>query len=162
MNQSMWNLLLTYIICVIWKASFFEGYLIAYIKLADRKRNGLVFPFLSYHFRSKNYRGLINPIWKRDGRRIYKSSPMKSFCPSKKKCNLGGQLGDKFGEKRQIWTLKNKKTENMGIIHSAWNKANYEQYLQMICFSLQKNTFPRRIYFPTQNLLSNAEHLTHW
>ena len=33
---------------------------------------------------------------------------MKSFCPSKKKCNLGGRLGDKFGEKRQIWTLKNK------------------------------------------------------
>ena len=38
-------LLLTYIICVIWKVSFFEGYLIAYIKLANRKRNVLVFPF---------------------------------------------------------------------------------------------------------------------
>ena len=33
---------------------------------------------------------------------------MKSFCPSKKKCNLGGQLGDKLGEKRQIWKLENK------------------------------------------------------
>ena len=38
-------LLLAYIICVIWKVSFFEGYLIAYIKLANRKRNVLVFPF---------------------------------------------------------------------------------------------------------------------
>ena len=27
----------------------------------------------------------------------------------------------------------------------------------MICFSLQKNTFPRRIYFPTQNLLPDAK-----
>lgn len=30
---------------MIWKESFFEGYLIAYIKLANRKRNVLVFPF---------------------------------------------------------------------------------------------------------------------
>ena len=27
----------------------------------------------------------------------------------------------------------------------------------MICFSLQKNTFPRRIYFPTQNLLPDTK-----
>ena len=30
-------------------------------------------------------------------------------------------------------------------------------FLQKVCFSLQKNSFPRRIYFPTQNLLSHAE-----
>ena len=30
---------------MIWKESFFEGYLIAYIKFANSKRNVLVFPF---------------------------------------------------------------------------------------------------------------------
>ena len=33
---------------------------------------------------------------------------VKSFCPSRKKCYFGGQLGDKLGEKRKIWKLKNK------------------------------------------------------
>ncbi|MBQ8466345.1 MAG: hypothetical protein IJ546_01450, partial [Prevotella sp.] len=31
---------------------------------------------------------------------------MKSFCPSRKKCYFGGQLGDKLGENRQIRKLK--------------------------------------------------------
>ena len=33
---------------------------------------------------------------------------MRYFCPSAIFDYLWGQLGDKFGEKRQIWTLKNK------------------------------------------------------
>jgi len=28
------------------------------------------------------------------------------FCPSKKKCNLGGQLGEKMGDNLQISKLK--------------------------------------------------------
>ena len=31
---------------------------------------------------------------------------MNSFCPPKRKCNFGGQLGDKLVEKEQIWKLK--------------------------------------------------------
>lgn len=92
---------------MIWKESFFEGYLIAYIKLANRKRNVLVFPFCRITSEARIIGVLLIPFEK-GMEKEYESSPMKSFCPSKKKCNLGGQLGDKFGEKRQIWTLKNK------------------------------------------------------
>ena len=35
-----------------------------------------------------------------DGKREYESSPMKSICSSKKKCNLGGELGGQIGRKK--------------------------------------------------------------
>lgn len=74
---------------------------------------------------------------------------MKSFCPSKKKCNLGGQLGDKFGEKRQIWTLKNKNLQ----IWALFIVLEIKQIMSNICrwyVFFQKITFPRKIYFPMQ------------
>ena len=39
---------------------------------------------------------------------------------------------------------------------NAWNDVIYELYLQIICFSLQKN------HFPTQNLLSHAPSTINW
>lgn len=73
---------------------------------------------------------------------------MKSFCPSKKKCNLGGQLGDKFGEKRQIWTLKNKNLQ----IWALFIVLEIKQIMSNICrwyVFLCKNHFPMQkvLYF---------------
>lgn len=75
---------------------------------------------------------------------------MKSFCPSKKKCNLGGQLGDKFGEKRQIWTLKNKNLQ----IWALFIVLEIKQIMSNIC---RWYVFLCKNHFPTQNLLSDAK-----
>ena len=72
------------------------------------------------------------------------------FCPSAIFGYLGGQAGGgKKSESLQILKLKikNCKTDKKLI---AWNKANYEQYLQIICFSLQKKS------------LANTAYLHHW
>lgn len=79
---------------------------------------------------------------------------MKSFCPSKKKCNLGGQLGDKFGEKRQIWTLKNKNLQ----IWALFIVLEIKQIMSNIC---RWYVFLCKNHFPTQNLLPDAEVLKH-
>ena len=75
---------------------------------------------------------------------------MKSFCPSKKKCNLGGQLGDKFGEKRQIWTLKNKNLQ----IWALFIVLEIKQIMSNIC---RWYVFLCKNHFPTQNLLPDAK-----
>ncbi len=69
----------------------------------------------------------------------------------KKKWYFGEQLGDKLGEKRQIWKLKNKNLQIWAQFLRLEMKRNYGLYLKMVCFSLQKITFPRRIYFPIPN-----------
>lgn len=63
---------------------------------------------------------------------------MRYFCPSAIFDYLGGQLGDKMGDNLQISKLKIKNLQKQTKINCL-NKANYEQYLQIICFSLQKS-----------------------
>ena len=68
------------------------------------------------------------------------------FCPSKKKCYFGGQMGDKMGDNLQISKL-NKNRRNFKCLKSCDLQAIFAY--SMLFFA--KN------HFPTQNLLSDAK-----
>ena len=64
-----------------------------------------------------------------------------------------GTDGEQNGRKSANIEVKNQKSAKMGTILNAWNKANYVLCLQIVCFSLQIITFPRKIYLPMQKRL---------
>lgn len=119
------------------RLSFFEGYLIAHIKLAYRKRYVIVFPFCRITSEVKNYRGLLIPFEKRmiKNKRIISDEVFISF--EEIVLFFGGQMGDKLIEKRL-------KINNLHIWVQilALEIKQFMLYLQIVCFSLQKITCP--------------------
>ena len=108
------------------------------IKLAYRKRYVIVFPFCRITSGVKNYRGLTNPLWKREDKKYSNHLRWFFYILWRNSVILGGgQMGDKLMEKRL-----NINNLHIWVQFLALKIKQFMLYLQIVCFSLQKITRP--------------------